>query len=130
MFVECSAADGLYGRTDTTWTSQHDVVPTARMNLHQMEPPLSCGQSNMDGGGLLIRGFGVRVPGGAQLIKALARENVPDRSLFMSTVVAGVLACPPDGAIIQETARERCHSPRTAQDLRGPIGPGSVSGRS
>jgi hypothetical protein len=32
--------------------------------------------------GLLIRGFGVRVPGGAQLIKALTCRNIADQSIF------------------------------------------------
>ena len=37
---------------------------------------------------LLIRGFGVRLPGGAPVTKALTWHFVPDRSFFMSTLDA------------------------------------------
>jgi hypothetical protein len=37
--------------------------------------------------GLLIRGFGVRVPGGAQLIMALTWQFMPDQSLIFASTL-------------------------------------------
>jgi hypothetical protein len=59
---------GRLGTAGTRRTTQHDVLPMAWTEQHQTERPALYGLSNMDSSGLLIRGFGVRVPGGAPLL--------------------------------------------------------------
>ena len=61
-----------------------DVLSSQNVTQHQ--PMTAC---DIQDRRLLIRGFGVRVPGGAQSIKALTSGISGIRAFFMSTVVAG-----------------------------------------
>jgi hypothetical protein len=79
----CSDAANSPGPDGSTGTGLHHE---SGRNTLTTDWPSPCELAGTDMSGLLIRGFGVRVPGGAPVIKALNWSFLWIGAFFMSTM--------------------------------------------